>query len=102
MDPKYLYNKNSVILTGLPRYDVLQKLKITTEKERKIIIIPTWRMYIKGTLDIISYKSIHSDTFKFTDYFKFYNDLINDKYLLEIMKTKFFMFGTSAIIRNYY
>ena len=86
LDPKYLYNKNSVILTGLPRYDVLQKLKITTEKERKIIIIPTWRMYIKGTLDIISYKSIHSDTFKFTDYFKFYNDLINDKYLLEIMK----------------
>ena len=81
-DPKYGYYKNEVILTGLPRYDNLHKLKDNKIKKRMIIIIPTWRMYIKGTKDLITYESIHSDTFIYTDYFKFYNDLINDKKLL--------------------
>ena len=81
-DPKYGYYKNEVILTGLPRYDNLHKLKDKIIKKRRIIIIPTWRMNIKGTKDLITYESIHSDTFIYTDYFKFYNDLINDQKLL--------------------
>ena len=39
-------------------------------------------MNIQGTKDLITYESIHSDTFIYTDYFKFYNDLINDPKLL--------------------
>ena len=43
-------------------------------------------MNIKGTRDLITYKSIHSDTFINTEFFKFYNNLINEEKLLLIMK----------------
>ena len=82
----YGYNKKNVILTGLPRYDNLFKLSKIKRKEKLILIAPTWRMNIKGTTNVITYESIHSDTFKFTNYFNFYNNLINDKKLIYIMK----------------
>ena len=81
LDSSYGYSKKNIILTGLPRYDNLQNLKNIIDKEKKIIIIPTWRMDIRGTRDLITYESIHSNTFIFTDYFKFYNNLINNKRL---------------------
>ena len=83
--PQYAYDKTNVILTGLPRYDNLQELKNLYKKEKKIVIIPTWRIYIKGTVDQITYKSIYSENFINTDYFNFYNDLINDEHLLFYM-----------------
>ena len=51
-DFKYYYNFNNIILTGLPRYDNLQKLQVVTKKEKIILVIPTWRFYIKGTFNI--------------------------------------------------
>ena len=86
LDFKYGYKENEVLLTGLPRYDILQKYKNNIITEKKIIIIPTWRMNIKGTKDLITYESLHSDTFIFSNFFKFYNNLINNKRLLIIMK----------------
>ena len=83
---KYGYNKNNIILSGLPRYDNLERLKNKINKEKKIVIIPTWRVNIKGTIDLQTYKSIHSETFKFTSFFKFYNKMINDEKLLLYMK----------------
>lgn len=59
----------------------MDKLKNIKKNDNIILIIPTWRANIKGTLDIITYESIHSDTFIFTDFFKFYNNLINDRNL---------------------
>jgi len=86
LDTKYGYNSNNVILTGLPRYDNLESMKNNINIEKKIVIIPTWRMNIRGTRDSITYKSIHSDTFIYTEFFKFYNNLINDKNLHIVMK----------------
>ena len=43
-------------------------------------------MFIKGTYDFKSYKSIYSSTFKSTDFYKFYNNLINDVDLLLYME----------------
>jgi CDP-glycerol glycerophosphotransferase (TagB/SpsB family) len=86
LNPKYGYNKSNIILTGLPRYDNLYRLNKTKRKEKLILIAPTWRMNIKGTTNLITYESIHSDSFKFTRYFNFYNNLINDEKLLYIMK----------------
>jgi len=82
---KYGYNKNNIILTGLPRYDNLQRLKNIINVKKKIIIIPTWRINIKGTIDLITYESIHSEIFIYTDFYKFYNKLINDQNLLLYM-----------------
>ena len=82
----YGYNKNNVILTGMARYDNLYRLNKLIKREKIIFIAPTWRSNIKGTANKIYYESIHSDTFKYTDYFKFYNNLVNDKKLIDIME----------------
>ena len=81
----YGYNQQNVILSGLPRYDNLEKLKNKIIKKKKIIIIPTWRNNIKGTYDLLTYKSIHSNNFINTTFYHFYNDLINDQKLLLYM-----------------
>ena len=57
-------------------------------------MIPTWRTYIKVTYTPITYGSVYSYTFKYTEYFKFYNsmilfsynNLINSPKLLETME----------------
>ena len=83
---KYGYNKNNVILTGLPRYDYLMEYMNLIKKEKLIIVFPTWRTYIKGTRDLVSHKSIHSDYFRNTSFYSFYNEFINDKKLINNMK----------------
>ena len=83
---KYEYNKNNVILTGFPRYDNLFRLNKIIKRKKLILIAPTWRMNIRGTVNLKTYESIYSDTFKFTNYFNFYNSLINDEKLISVMK----------------
>ena len=46
------------------------------------MIAPAWRKNIQGVIDINSFESKYSDIFKFTEYFEFYNNLINDKRLI--------------------
>ena len=86
IDEKYGYNRSNILLTGLPIFDNLQKLQKLITKEKLLIIIPTWRMYIQGTFNFISYECIYSHSFILTDYFNFYNNLINNEQLLMIMK----------------
>jgi CDP-glycerol glycerophosphotransferase (TagB/SpsB family) len=83
---KYGYNKKNIILTGFPRYDNLYRLNKIKKRKKKILICPTWRINIKGTINAITYESIHSDTFKLTDYYNFYNNLINNEKLTYVMK----------------
>ena len=82
LSSQYGYSRNNVILTGLSRYDNLVENMHKIKTEKLILITPTWRNFIKGTRDLITYKSIYSDKFKNTKFYKFYNDLINDEKLL--------------------
>ena len=82
----YGYNKNNLALTGLPRFDNLKRIHNEIQKEKIILIFPTWRFYIKGTRDLVTLKSIESKTFINTTYFKFYNNLINNQQLLNVME----------------
>ena len=81
----YEYSDKNVIITGLPRFDNLQKLK-NANKENIILIIPSWRMYIKGTFDFKSNENLYSSTFNSTDFYNFYNNLINNDELLYNME----------------
>ena len=85
-DYQYGYQPKNIILTGMPRYDNLENMKSNINKKKTIVILPTWRSNIEGTRESITYKSIHSDTFIYTKFFKFYNNLINDRKLHLIMK----------------
>ena len=86
LDEKYGYNRSNILLSGLPIYDNLQNLQKSIIKEKLIIIIPTWRVYIQGTFNFNTYESIYSRSFILTDYFNFYNNLINNDQLLTTMK----------------
>ena len=82
----YGYKENNIALTGLSRFDNLKHLKLKLNRENIILISPTWRSYIKGTLDALTYKSIPSENFKKTNFFNFYNKLIEDINLLSFME----------------
>ncbi|MBQ4155535.1 MAG: CDP-glycerol glycerophosphotransferase family protein, partial [Clostridia bacterium] len=78
----YLYDETQVKLTGMSRFDELKD-----NPEKQILILPTWRRSIRESYDKNT-RSIYYDGFKNTDYFNFYNDLINNERLLEIMREK--------------
>ena len=86
LNNNYGYYKKNIVLTGLPKHDNLKVLQKKLIKQKIILISPTWRMFIKGTRDLINHKSIRSENFKNTTYYNFYNDLINNKQILNYMK----------------
>ena len=86
MNYNYGYSHNDVVLTGLSRYDNLHKFKDVINKKKILLIIPTWRMSITGSFDLLTYESKYSDIFILTDFFKFYNNLINNQNLSFFMK----------------
>jgi len=79
-----MYNEEVVKLTGLPRYDNLynndQKL------ENIIALMPTWRGSLAGGIVVGTQNRKYNPKFKESDYYKFYNSIINDKKLLKILK----------------
>ena len=77
----YLYDESRVVLTGLPRYDNLYD-----DSKQKIAIMPTWRKDIEGPLLPHSSERAYIRDFKETEYYQFYNGLINDERLLQTMR----------------
>ena len=92
LSSEYYYNKDNVVLTGLSKYDNLIELSRITHKEKLILITPTWRLYITGTRDLVTFESIYSPHFKNTTFFDFYNNFINDQKILYYME-KYHFFG---------
>lgn len=80
IDDEYLYTEDQLVITGLPRYDLLYE-----DTKKQILILPTWRRAIKQSYDANT-SSVYFDGFVDTDYFKFYNGLINDERLLKAMR----------------
>ena len=86
LSSKYSYTTKNIKLTGFSRFDnyiINEKINYT---ENKILLIPTWRMNIKGTWRPITYEGIYSDNFIKTDFYEFYNSLMNSPKLLDAMK----------------
>ena len=51
-----------------------------------MLIMPTWRRYIRDSFDDATSKSIYSHSFKNTEYYNFYNSLMQDEELLSVMR----------------
>ena len=96
LDYKYGYKKENVILLGSPYFDNLEKIRNNDNDKKKIIIYPTWRQNIEGTRDLITHESIYYKEFIYTEYFNFYNNLINYQKLLLFMKQHNFI-GTLCL-----
>jgi CDP-glycerol glycerophosphotransferase (TagB/SpsB family) len=80
LNVRYGYDKNIVKLTGLPRYD-----KLEDKKKKLIAIMPTWRLDLANNVNEDGVRE-YSLKFKGSEYYKFFNTLINDERLLSILK----------------
>ena len=83
LNPEYAYQGYEEILkvTGSPRYDGLKN-----NDKRQILITPTWRTYLADPSLGMGHSREHNNSFKKSLYFKIYNDLINNKKLIEMAK----------------
>ncbi len=80
LDNKYYYNDNIVKLTGMPRYDELE----SGHEENIILIMPTWRHYlIDDSSNIRNGIYSYGNTFLQSEYFYFYNTLLNNPRLID-------------------
>jgi len=79
----YAYDKDIVKLTGLPRYD---NLYCRQETKKQIVFMPTWRNNLAGKEINFLGEREYNAQFKESEYFQFYNKLINDSRILDTMK----------------
>ena len=77
-------NRNNIILTGMPKYDNLERLKKLIKNEKIILIMPN---ILKNSFKSIKQRFFYEEKFlsNLTRCFEFYNKLINDKLLLLYM-----------------
>ncbi len=80
MHPIYGYEESMLKLNGLARYDGLRN-----NDKKFILITPTWRRNIVAQGSAFK-KKPYNEQFKFTEYFRLYNELIHDKKLIETAK----------------
>lgn len=77
----YRYPKNNIWLTGFPRFDRLED-----NGEKRITIMPTWRKYLASGWNSVTDVWGISDDFEQSNFYKFYNGLINNEKLISAAK----------------
>lgn len=85
LDCSYNYGESVVKLTGLPRYDTLIQEK---PSEKSIIFLPTWRTSLAIEMDQVTGVRPYNTEFKKSNYYQFYQRLINDERILEVMRER--------------
>lgn len=78
----YGYDPQKIVCTGLARHD-----KLENNTEKIIALAPTWRQSLSNKTEWTSNRG-YSDKFKNSDYYNFYNGIINNEELLSKMKEK--------------
>lgn len=81
LENNYYYNADVVKLTGFPRYDYLEN-----RNQKQVLFMPTWRNNLVEERDIVTGKRKYSDSFKESDYFKYWNRLLNNEKIIELCK----------------
>ena len=74
----YGYQKESIWLTGLPRYDLLYH-----KEEKAVVIMPTWRRDLFGAYHAEDSRYDLLPGFEQSKYYQFYTNLLNDQRLLK-------------------
>lgn len=81
LENNYNYSNKEVILTGFPRYDLLYN-----NPKKLVTIMPTWRKHLTtGKVNELG-TWLLNDTFTNSDYYNFYNSLINSELLINKAK----------------
>lgn len=81
LDYPYYYPKKSLLLSGMPRYDYLNN-----NPQGTVVIMPTYRnSLLRLNTDKYGVRP-YDDQFKKSQYYAFYNQLINDTEIITAMK----------------
>lgn len=80
-NPAYAYLDSEVILTGLPRYDLLQD-----RREKMILVMPTWRKYCFDYDSRVDPCWIRKEGARESEYVRFYSALLTDERLLNALR----------------
>lgn len=83
LEPNYGYSEQQVKLTGFPRYDYLDNTP-----KGKLVIAPTWRRNLAIEADQRTGIRPYNEAFKSSDYFSFYQRLMDDKRVISALKAK--------------
>lgn len=83
----YIYDENVIKLTGMPRYDMLNKNQ-KNKKEKIILFYPTWRNEISGPGFPRKQGRPYRKDYINSEYFKFFNDVLKNEKLLKKLKEK--------------
>ena len=83
---KYYFEDDELLKTGIPRYDNLKNLDI--KEENKILFMPSWRSLLVPNIIPGTQRREYNPEFKDSEYYKFYDRLLNDKKLLDVLKEK--------------
>jgi glycosyltransferase involved in cell wall biosynthesis/CDP-glycerol glycerophosphotransferase (TagB/SpsB family) len=77
----FYYSPEEVLLSGFPRYDLL-----ISEPKNKVMLAPTWRKYLTSGKLGADGRWTYMSTFKKSEYFNFYNNLMNDKRIHDVFE----------------
>ncbi len=80
---KYDYPASRIWLTGLPRYD-----RLYHKEENVVTVMPTWRQYLMGRIDSKSGQWELGRGFRESDYYRFYDQLLNSSFLLSALEKR--------------
>lgn len=75
----YMYEKENIIGTGLPRFD-----KLINEDKKIILIAPTWRTFVTDKV----FENSKEVKFEDSEFYKKYTFLLKNKKIKDIMKEK--------------
>lgn len=79
----YDYRPEQVVLTGMPRLD-----RLSSEPDRLIVLAPTWRKGLTGSLDTSTGRVRSSASFGDHEYYLFWQEVISNTRLTEVMRAK--------------
>lgn len=80
-NPMYGYSEQNISRTGFPRHDKLIEEALTTMPKKRILIAPTWRKQLTNPYDSNTGTRQPFDGFTDSEFFRFYDALLNDKVL---------------------
>ena len=82
----YGYIASQLLQSGLPRHDKLLRKAAIEKQQRLIAVMPTWRDNLVIARDSVTTLSLPNPAFKASEYFQFWNGLLNHPRLLEALR----------------
>ncbi len=78
----YGFSEDEVVPAGMCRYDAYDPGRT----QKKVIFLPTWRANLAGKIIPGTRRREYMPNFEESDYCRFYNQLINDERLIQLLK----------------